>query len=53
MRNYSAMKPEKLLRVLDELENEGEAYQRARDSGSGNPEGDLRYVRELVEEKGL
>ena len=51
-RNYGAMKDEKLRRVIGELENGGDAYQRAL-NGSGNPQGDLEFCINLARERGL
>jgi ATP-dependent DNA ligase len=53
MRNYRAMKDDKLMRVMRELETQGEAYQRCVESGSGEPDADLAVVQGLAQERGL
>lgn len=53
MRNYGAMGDEKLMRVIRELESQGEAFQRATESGSGNPDADLAVAKGLAQERGL
>lgn len=53
MRKYGLMKDEKLLRVIRELENGGEAYLRCINNGSGDPAADLRHARKLATERGL
>ena len=51
-RNYAAMTYEKLQECYDELARyDGDAYDRCVDSGSGDPDGDLEYVAELIEER--
>lgn len=52
-RNYGAMSATKLLKVIRELENQGEAYHRCINQGSGDPAGDLRHARKLAKERGL
>jgi ATP-dependent DNA ligase len=52
MRNYGAMKDEKLRRVIGELESKGDAYQRAL-NGSGNPQADLEFAINLARERGI
>lgn len=52
-RNYGAMGDAKLLKVRDELQYEGDAYERALERGSGDPAGDLVHVNELIQARGL
>lgn len=51
-RNYGAMKNEKLLRVMRELESGGDAAQRAMSKGF-DPASDLAIVRDIAQQRGL
>lgn len=55
MRNYGAMGDSKLLRCIAELEAGpgNEAYDRAADTGSGDPGADLDKARAIAAERGL
>ena len=54
MRNYASMKDEKLLGCIAELRaGIGDAYQRAVESGSGEPERDLLAAEGLARKRGL
>jgi ATP-dependent DNA ligase len=53
-RNYGAMKDDKLLRCIRELESGvGDAVNRCHNGGSGDPVGDLAHARQLAHGRGL
>lgn len=52
-RNYKQMSDAKLKRCWRELEDEGDAYQRCMNGGSGDPDADLELVARLLRERGL
>jgi ATP-dependent DNA ligase len=51
-RNYGAMKDDKLLKVIDELQSGGDAYRRAV-NGGGDPQADLKLALDLAVDRGL
>jgi len=51
-RNYGAMKDDKLLRVMQELENGGDAAERCKAKGF-SPADDLVRVRQIADSRGL
>lgn len=53
IRNYSAMTDQKLRRVIHELQYRGEAYFRSLERGSGDPEFDLEYAKNIARDRGL
>jgi ATP-dependent DNA ligase len=52
-RNYRSMSDAKVLSCLEQLKEQGDAYHRCLESGSGDPAADLAACETLVRERGL